>query len=73
MAAAAKAGDAAAALADALRRVLDDEELRRSLSAGGVAAARRNSWERVAVHQEEIYREAIAARHAATKASTEGS
>ena len=63
----------AAALTDALRRVLMDEALRRSLSAGGVAAARRNSWEHVAAHQEEIYREAIASRQASTKASTEGS
>ena len=59
-------------LTDALRRV-HDEALRRSLSAGGVAAARRNSWEHVSAHQEEIYREAIASRQASTKASTEGS
>jgi glycosyltransferase involved in cell wall biosynthesis len=63
----------APALAGALRRVLDDEELRRSLSAGGIAAARRNSWERVAAHQDEIYREAIASRQASTKAATDGS
>ena len=63
----------AAALTDALRRLLTDEGLRRSLSAGGVAAARRNSWEHVTAHQEEIYREAIASRQASTKASTEGS
>src|SRR4029453_3350370 len=37
----------AAAVTEALRRVLVDEELRRSLSAGGVAAARRMSWGRV--------------------------
>ncbi len=63
----------AAALTSALRQVLGDEELRRSLAAGGVAAARRTSWERVSAHQEEIYREAIASRQASTKASTEGS
>jgi glycosyltransferase involved in cell wall biosynthesis len=63
----------AAALTDALRRVLGDESLRRSLSAGGIAAARRTSWERVTAHQEEIYREAIASRQASTKASTEAS
>jgi glycosyltransferase involved in cell wall biosynthesis len=50
----------AAELTDALRRVLEDAELRRSLSAGGLAAARRMSWEHVAAHQEQIYREAIA-------------
>jgi glycosyltransferase involved in cell wall biosynthesis len=63
----------AAALTNALREVLGDEELRRSLAAGGVAAARRTSWERVAAHQEEIYREAIDSRQASTNASTEGS
>jgi glycosyltransferase involved in cell wall biosynthesis len=63
----------AAALTDALRRVLTDDGLRRSLSVGGVAAARRNSWEHVTADQEEIYREAIASRQAATKASTDGS
>ncbi len=63
----------AAGLIDALRRVLGDENLRRSLSAGGVAAAHRMSWERVTAHQEEIYRGAIASRQAATRASTDGS
>lgn len=51
-----------AAVADALRRVLADDGLRRTLSAGGVAAARRMSWERVAARQENIYREALAGR-----------
>jgi glycosyltransferase involved in cell wall biosynthesis len=60
-------------LTDALRRVLADGELRRSLAAGGIAAARRMSWEHVAAHQEEIYREAIASRQASTSASTDGS
>ncbi|HEU0303419.1 MAG TPA: glycosyltransferase [Gaiellaceae bacterium] len=50
----------AEALTGALRRVLGDGELRERLSAGGVAAARRMSWEHVTDHQEEIYREAIA-------------
>ncbi len=63
----------ATALTDALRRVLADAELRRSLAAGGIAAARRNSWKHVTTHQEEIYREAIASRQASTKASTDGS
>ena len=60
-------------LTDALRNVLGNEELRRSLAVGGVAAARRMSWEHVTAHQEDIYREAIASRQASTKASTEGS
>ena len=60
-------------LTDAVRSVLGDAELRRSLSVGGVAAARRMSWEHVTEHQEEIYREAIASRQAATKFSTDGS
>jgi glycosyltransferase involved in cell wall biosynthesis len=63
----------AAGLIDALRRVLGDENLRRSLSAGGIAAAHRMSWARVTAHQEEIYRGAIASRQAATRASTDGS
>jgi glycosyltransferase involved in cell wall biosynthesis len=63
----------AAELTDALRRVLGDERLRRSLGAGGIAAAHRMSWEHVTAHQEEIYREAIASRQASTRASTDGS
>jgi glycosyltransferase involved in cell wall biosynthesis len=50
----------AGAVTEALQRVLADEALRRSLSAGGVAAARRMSWEHVTALQEEIYRAAIA-------------
>ncbi len=50
----------ATAVTEALRRVLADDALRRSLSAGGVAAARRRSWEHVTALQEEIYRAAIA-------------
>jgi glycosyltransferase involved in cell wall biosynthesis len=60
-------------LTGALRTVLEDAALRRSLAAGGEAAARRMSWEHVTAHQEEIYREAIASRQASTNASTEGS
>lgn len=60
-------------LTDALRHVLGDDGLRRSLAAGGIAAARRMSWEHVTAHQEEIYREAIASRQASTSASTDGS
>jgi glycosyltransferase involved in cell wall biosynthesis len=63
----------AAAVTEALRRVFADEGLRQSLSAGGVAAARRMSWEHVTTLQEEIYRGAIASRDASTRASTDGS
>jgi glycosyltransferase involved in cell wall biosynthesis len=57
----------------AVRSVLDDPALREQLAAGGVAAARRQSWDHVADLQEELYREAIASRTAATKLSTLGS
>ena len=43
------------ALTEALRRVLGDEELRRRLSEGAQAAARRTSWERIADRQEQLY------------------
>ena len=62
-----------AAVTDALRRVLSDASLRASLSAGGLAAARRTSWAKVTEAQEAIYREAIASRQASTSASTDGS
>jgi glycosyltransferase involved in cell wall biosynthesis len=60
------------AVVDAIRRVLSDAELRERLARGGVAAARRTSWDRVTDLQEEIYRE-VASRTAATKLSTDGS
>ena len=60
-------------LTDAVREVLGNGELRASLAVGGIAAARRMSWEHVAAHQEQIYREAIASRQASTSASTDGS
>lgn len=63
----------AEALTDAVRHVLADGQLRERLSKGGMAAARRMSWEHVTAHQEQIYREAIASRQAATKFPTEGS
>jgi glycosyltransferase involved in cell wall biosynthesis len=62
-----------AAVTETLRRVLSDPELRRSLSAGGRAAARRTSWEFVTDLQEDVYRAAIASRTAATKLSMLGS
>jgi glycosyltransferase involved in cell wall biosynthesis len=63
----------AQAVIDALRRVLTDGGLGRALALGGLAAARRTSWERVTDLQEEIYFEAIASRAAATRASMLGS
>ena len=47
-------------------------ELRARLARGGVAAAKRTSWDHVTDVQEEIYRE-VASRTAATKLSTDGS
>jgi glycosyltransferase involved in cell wall biosynthesis len=60
------------AVVDAVTRVLTDAALRRRLAAGGVAAARRMSWEHVTDVQEQIYRD-VASRTAATNASTDGS
>jgi glycosyltransferase involved in cell wall biosynthesis len=59
------------AVVGAIARVLGDAELRATLAAGGVTAARRNSWDRVAELQEEIYR-AAASRTDSTNASTDG-
>jgi glycosyltransferase involved in cell wall biosynthesis len=61
-----------AAVVDAVRRVLSDEPLRERLSRGGIEAARRTSWDRVALLQEQIYRD-VASRTAAMKLSTDGS
>jgi glycosyltransferase involved in cell wall biosynthesis len=55
-----------------VRRVLGDPELRARLARGGIEAARRTSWDRIADAQEDIYR-AAASRTAATKLSTDGS
>jgi hypothetical protein len=52
--------------------VLADGALREQLARGGVSAALRTSWDRVADVQEQIYRE-VASRTAATKFSTDGS
>ena len=60
------------AIVDAVQRVLSDRGLREQLSRGGITAARRNSWDRVAEVQEQIYRD-VASRTAATKLSTDGS
>ena len=60
------------AVVDAIRRVLSDAELRERLRQGGLAAARRTSWDRVTDLQEQIYRD-VASRTAATKLSTDGS
>ncbi|MFL6030530.1 MAG: glycosyltransferase [Gaiellaceae bacterium] len=56
------------AVVAAIRRVLDDAALRERLHRGGIAAARRTSWERVADVQEQIYRD-VAATNASTDAS----
>jgi glycosyltransferase involved in cell wall biosynthesis len=61
------------AVVAAVESVLGDDNLRRQLSGGGIEAARRNSWDHVADLQEELYREAIASRTAATNDSTLGS
>ena len=61
-----------AAVIGAVRQVLCNGDLHERLAQGGVAAARRMSWDSVAATQEEIYR-AAASRTAATKLSTEGS
>jgi len=60
------------AILDAVRSVLAEQELRARLSAGGVAAARRMSWDSVTDRQEELYRLAVASRTAASRLSTEG-
>jgi glycosyltransferase involved in cell wall biosynthesis len=61
-----------AAIVEAVRNVLGDEELSARLARGGVAAARRTSWDHVTDVQEEIYRD-VASRTAATKLSTDDS
>lgn len=55
---------------EAIRRVLADDALRTRLGRGGVAAARRMSWDHVVDAQEAIYREVAASRTVATNAST---
>lgn len=60
------------AILDAVRSVLADPALRARLSAGGVEAARRMSWDAVTDRQGELYRLAVASRTAASKLSTDG-
>ena len=47
------------AVVAAVRRVLSDPALRERLARGGLEAARRTSWDRVADRQEEIYRSVV--------------
>jgi glycosyltransferase involved in cell wall biosynthesis len=61
-----------AAVVEAVSRVLANPDLRARLARGGIAAARRTSWDHVADLQEQIYRD-VASRTAATKLSTDGS
>jgi glycosyltransferase involved in cell wall biosynthesis len=65
--------DDRAAILDAIRQVLADPTLRERLAAGGVAAARRQSWDAVTDRQEELYRLAVASRTASSSAATDGS
>ena len=54
----------------AIRQVLADDELRAQLARGGVAAARRMSWDNVVDAQEAVYRAVATSRTVATNAST---
>jgi glycosyltransferase involved in cell wall biosynthesis len=47
------------AIGDAIRRLLDDAELRRSLGDGGRAVARATTWDAVAERQETLYELAL--------------
>jgi glycosyltransferase involved in cell wall biosynthesis len=64
--------DERGAILDAVRSVLADPALRERLAAGGVAAARRASWDTVTDRQEELYRIAVASRTAASRLSSDG-
>jgi glycosyltransferase involved in cell wall biosynthesis len=64
--------DQRTAILDAVRSVLADPALRARLAAGGVAAARRSSWDAVTDRQEELYRLAVASRTPASRLSTDG-
>jgi glycosyltransferase involved in cell wall biosynthesis len=65
--------DERAAILNAIRQVLAEPALRERLAAGGVAAARRQSWDAVTDRQEELYRRAVASRTASSSAATDGS
>ncbi|HST24907.1 MAG TPA: glycosyltransferase [Gaiellaceae bacterium] len=65
--------DERGAILDAVRRVLAEPELRARLQTGGIAAARRLSWDAVTDRQEELYRLAVASRTAASRFSIDGS
>jgi glycosyltransferase involved in cell wall biosynthesis len=51
--------NSSAAMADGLRRLIDDEGLRRSLAAGGLATAAERKWDLVYDRLLEDYRAAI--------------
>jgi glycosyltransferase involved in cell wall biosynthesis len=57
---------------DAVRSVVVDPLLHQRLATGGVAAARRSSWEAVTDRQEELYGLAVASRTASSRFSTDG-
>lgn len=56
-----------AALTTALGRVLDDAELRRGMSARGVARAKAYSWDRTAAHTRDAWRLAVEHRRQAAR------
>ncbi len=60
------------AILDAVRSALTDPLLRGRLASGGVAAARRSSWDVVTDRQVELYRLAVASRTASSRFSTDG-
>jgi glycosyltransferase involved in cell wall biosynthesis len=60
------------AILDAVRSVVVDPLLHQRLATGGVAAARRSSWEAVTDRQEELYGLAVASRTASSRFSTDG-
>jgi glycosyltransferase involved in cell wall biosynthesis len=60
------------AVVGAVKRVLGDDGLRDRLARGGIEAARRTSWDRVADRQEQLYRDLVASRTDSTKPSTLG-
>jgi glycosyltransferase involved in cell wall biosynthesis len=57
----------AGAIAGALARVLDDDQLRQTLRARGLARAARFTWERTAQATARVYEQALAAHRAAVR------